>query len=338
MNLTLQIIKSSELTSNDEEKINNFLFSEIFLSNTIFMSPAWAHKNQKNYNIDSFFYLFLVDNEIVAMNLISLEYRGYMRFCRDSSGIRLLIKKILKIFTKYIIWKTPMLISKKIIPENRLLLLKKFEVAINSLEIKIKHSPVFFNTFCDSSSIWGTFLIDLRSGNYQEIYNSFTRSLRRSLRKKDGLSIKNLNFFNKDELNKYCDWASISQVNSDKNFLYTPTILLDQKNNFSRSGFIYEIFIVEDAKNNLLGSMAIYGDSNYVTEAEAITCKKENLGINIHDLIRNQIIIYCIDNKISYYDLAGFNPHKQISKKEQNIYFAKSKFRCGEILFNVVES
>ena len=87
----------------------------------------------------------------------------------------------------------------------------------------------------------------------------------------------------------------------------------------------------------ILGSLTIYGDSCYVTEAEANTSiEAKLLGVHVHDLLRDSIVKFCFENNIRFYDLAGFNPRRRSSNKELGIKFSKSKFNAQEYKYLIL--
>ena len=94
---------------------------------------------------------------------------------------------------------------------------------------------------------------------------------------------------------------------------------------------------MENKDNLILGSLTIYGDKYFVTEAEAnVSLDAKNLNIFVHDFLRDSIIKFCITHNIRFYDLAGFNPNYNLTNKERGIKLAKQKFNAEELKYDLL--
>ena len=332
----------AKLDNETESQLNKFLSENNSQFNTLFTSPIWIKKTLNSYDIDYKFVMFFKDYELIAVHLRFNEYRGYIRVSNYNFMTRILISPILKKIFSYTIWKNPIIFKQDLSKADRNHVNHNFESMINKIN-HVKFSPIdssrenkFNNNFV---SDWASYIFDFQGKSYSDIRSLYSRNLKRSLnsiKNNPNIHCKRLNFSAQNEVEKYVNWVKIAQKNTGKRFKYNVDNLIQENKYFNIQGFTYEIFI---ATNNteILGSLAIYGDANYVNEFEAnASLKAKKSKFMIHDLIRDNVVEFCLKKGILTYDLSGFNPSEDRSKIEEGIKFGKSKFHAEEFKYKIL--
>ncbi|MDC1387050.1 hypothetical protein N8384_06620 [Candidatus Thioglobus sp.] len=324
------------------DQVNIFLRENNYQINTLFTSPAWINKTLNSYDIDYKFVMFFKDYDLIAVHLRFNEYRGFIRISNYNFMTRILILPILKKLFSYTIWKNPIIFKQDLSQAERNYINHNFELIINKIN-HVKSSPIdssrknqFNNNFV---SDWATYIFDFEGKSYSDIRSLYSRNLNRSLnsiKNNPNIHCKRLNFSVQNDVEKYVNWVKIAQKNTGKRFKYNVDTLIQENKYFNLQGFTYEVFI---ATNNteILGSLAIYGDAHYVNEFEAnASLKAKKSKFMIHDLIRDSVVEFCLKKGILIYDLSGFNPSEDRSKKEEGIKFGKSKFHAEEFKYKIL--
>ena len=127
------------------------------------------------------------------------------------------------------------------------------------------------------------------------------------------------------------------RVTGKSNVIIKDDFLYDL-NFLNKRNYIYKIFIACDEKG-ILGSISIWGFANVISERGVYRSKfaKKN---NKHDqdILKDWILRFAINNKIIHFDLAGFNPNKSLSNKENNIKRFKEKFGGKKYIYQNINS
>ena len=339
-------ISFKEFDSLDDKtciQINTFLKENKFNYNTLFSSPIWINKAIQNYDVNFKIILFFNNDKLIGTHLRFCEYRGYIRISNYNKAIKPFFSYGFKFFFPYTIWKIPILLSKTISKEQVIEIHEAFETIIKK-EKHVKFSPLEIENYTKFEnkyiSYWATYLLNLKSKSYDEVFSKYSRSLKRSLKhinNQSEICCQRLDFSDWFKVKKYVDWVKVAQKMTGKKFKYDTKTLIQENESFNRQGFTYEIFIATSNDTDIHGSLAIYGDSNYINEFEANTSLEANkLNARIHDLIRDSVIKFCLKKGIQYYDFSGFNPNEDRSSKEEGIKFGKSKFNATEIKYPIV--
>ncbi len=340
MELSVEIFESNYLDPSKVICVDNFLKKNHFACNTLFASPVWAKKISRTYDIEYSWVIFYKDEDIVAAHLHFDEYRGFIRFANYHAVLQAIIKPIVMKFFSYKSWKTPLLLDNNLDQQDSLYIEKYLEGILEKLP-HVTFSPMNYihsNKLRSLSNDWSTYIFDFSDKTYNGVFSAYSRSLKRSLKGIDNsfdIECFRLDFNNAEEVNNFIKWVSIEQSSTGKMFIYDLKTLVADKKLFLGSGYIYEIFIAINSNKSILGSLTVYGDSNYITEAEAnASIESKNMKIFIHDFLRDKVVKFCFDENIQFYDLAGFNPKNARSDKEEGIKFAKSKFKANEIKYS----
>jgi len=323
--------------------LENFLKENNFELNTLFLSPSWIYKTINQYDVAFRLIFFFQDDNVIGVHLRFNEFRGHIRISNYNFVIRSFITPILKKFFSYTIWKYPLLLKNNLTNDALEYVNDCFELIIKNIE-HVTLSPINdkrINKFNHKYvSKWATYILDLRSKEYSDVLSSYSKSLKKSIRKyrnnKD-INCEKLNFCNKEEVDFFINWVKIAQKTTGKKIKHDTKALVKFRNELVENGFVYEIFIAKLKNKDILGSLVIYGDDNFVNEAEAnASIVAKEMKVMVHDLLRDDVVMHCLDCGIGFYDLSGFNPKESISNKEQGIRFGKSKFRGNEVQYPIL--
>jgi hypothetical protein len=330
-------IKLLDLDPITRAEINCFVKENKSFSNTIFMTPAWARRIYSIYGIESEWTIYLKNSEIIGCHLIFDEYSGSLLFLRTPRFIKISIHSLLKILFSYNIWKVPLLLLKNMSIEDENKIISDLNKRITNLK-NVKISPIVNRHREEINGLkipWATYIFDFKGKDYKDISSRYSRSLKRSL--KDSflnfdLEVQVLDFSNDVDVDNFCNWVISAQKLTGKSFIYDKKTLNLSNSIFQEDGYIYRIFILFDkGRGIILGSLTIYGDANCVTEAEANSSIEARIdGLHVHDILRDGVVRFCIENGIGQYDLAGFNPGENLTEKEVGIKFSKQKFNAPE--------
>ncbi|WP_435189540.1 hypothetical protein ACMAZA_01915 [Pseudothioglobus sp. nBUS_23] len=339
----ISFIEYDGLNKKNSLILEKFLSENDFELNTLLISPIWISKLITKYNISCQLIIFYEKDEVIAFHIRLNEFRGYIRVRNYPFLMRSLLTPILKLFFSYSMWRYSLITKQNISSENLQYINNCLEISINRIR-HVKFSPIYDtqNTNFDNKEIskWATYIVNLRSKTYFDINTLFSRSLKRSLKKirnNTSITCERLDFSDKKTVKNFVNWVQIIQKNTGKKIKYDAEILIQDQKDFSDKKFIYEIFLVKLNLDTILGSMVIYGDRNYVNEAELnISLDAKKMNIICQDLIRDEVIKFCIKNGVSFYDLSGFNPNKNRSKKEEGIRFGKAKFNANEFHYSIL--
>ena len=323
--------------------LENFLKENNFEVNTLFLSPAWINQISNLYNIAFKFIFFFQDDKIIAVHLRFNEFRGYIRISNYNFITRSLVTPIIKKFFSYTIWKYPLLLKNNLENDAFEYVNDCFESIIKNIE-HVTLSPIIdkrINKFNHKDvSKWATYILDLRFKKYSDVFSSYSRSLRSSVRKSrnnTNIECQKLDFSNKEEVQFFVNWVKVAQKTTGKKIKYDVENLVQFRNELVQNGFVYEVFIAKLSNKKILGSLVIYGDDNFVNEAELnASIVAREMKVMVHDLLRDEIVKYCIDFGIGFYDLSGFNPNANRSNKEEGIRFGKAKFNANEFQYPII--
>jgi hypothetical protein len=340
----ISFIEYDQLNKENSTIIEKFLSENNFELNTLLISPIWVSKLINQYDISCHLIIFYEKDEVIAFHVRHNEFRGYIRVRNYALLIRSFLTPILKLFFSYSMWRYSLIVKENVSNENLKYINNCLELSIDEIK-HIKFSPVYDNQNMrfDNKKIskWATYILDLRSKAYSDIYALFSRSLKRSLKKSrntPSIHCERLDFSDKKMVVNFVNWVEIVQKTTGKKLKHDADKLIKDKSDFSDKKFIYEIFLLKLNKESILGSMVIYGDSNYVNEAELnISIDAKKMNIISQDIIRDEVIKFCIKNGVSFYDFSGFNPNKNRSKKEEGIRFGKAKFNANEFHYSILD-
>lgn len=335
--ISVRNIKLADLDPSIKEDINHFLKINNSLSNNIYMSPAWARRIYSIYGVNSEWTIYLKNSEIIGCHLIFDEYRGSLLFLRKPRFIKIAIHSLLRNLFSYNTWKVPLLLLENISFEDENKIISDFDKRITKLK-NVKISPIanrHREEINGRKISWATYIFDFERKDYNDISSNYSRSLKRSL--KDSflnfdLEVQVLDFSNDVDVDNFCNWVISAQKLTGKSFIYDKKTLNLSNSIFQEDGYIYRIFILFDkGRGIILGSLTIYGDGNCVTEAEANSSIEAKIdGLHVHDILRDGVVRFCIENGNRRYDLAGFNPGENLTEKEVGIKFSKKKFKAPE--------
>ena len=338
----INVVEVTDLNSSNIIDIYIFLDRHKFDKNIVFISPVWIHRMKLYFYINFKYTLFYLNNELIAIHLMFISFKGYVRVSKCSPIFRFTLERILSITHKRQWWKLPVLI-KADSTNNTKINIEKILAKLLFKSDKITHSPVNDGCLweCFPSKQYGTFLYDFYKKTYKNVHSDYHRSLKRCLKNFNNnldLHCEKLNFNDTNMLDKYIKFVLAEQVNSNKKYPISRKILLRERHLFESEKNIFEIFILH-GKENILGSIRIYGTNNYVSESQAITSiLSVERKINAQYIIKDSVIKFCFKENIRYYDLSGFNPSERRSKKEEGIYRFKRQFGAKELIYSTVSS
>lgn len=339
MKIYTKTINRNNSLKDFEDKINLFLKENIQAYNSVFLSPVWAKKIYHTYRFEYQWTVFFLNKDIIAIHLTFEEYRGREKLSKIPIFLRKLLIPFIKFFFTFESWKSPLFVKKNLSREN-ILYIKNIFVEKLKLKKSVKFSPLLKEHSALLPSIqWATYRFNFENLSYFDVFSNYSRSLKRSLKKTSFNKLyvcRILDLDNLKEVKRYIDWVNIVQKTTNKAFIYNAESLMNEKKQFNKNDFVYEIFIMENKEKLFFGSLTLYGDKYFVTEAEAnVSLEAKNLKILVHDFLRDHIVKYCFDHNIKFYDLAGFNPNKKITNKESGIKFAKQKFNAEKLKYDL---
>ena len=332
------VVKRNDLTFRFEQSILSFLKKGNFPFNTIFISPAWAEKIYQTYGFEYQWMVFFLDGRISALHLSFTEYRGREKISYLPVFVQKILLPLAKSVAPYKSWKTPLLIDSALPHEENVRIVKSFVEEVRQFK-SVRFSPAPDNMYDNLLPFieWSTYRFDFVNNSYADIYSRYNRSLKRALKKISNnplYTCKRLDFSSRVEVQNFINWVNVEQKNTGKAFIYQADALMRDKVSFTRYDYIYEVFFLECKDKGFLGSLTLYGDKCFVTEAEAnASTVSKDLDIFAHDFLRDAVVRFCLDKGIRFYDLAGFNPNQNITRKEQGIKFAKKKFNAKEVSY-----
>jgi len=168
---------------------------------------------------------------------------------------------------------------------------------------------------------WGTYTINL-SKEKSEIYHNIAKhsgrkNIERSIKK--GVSIEEIT---EDSLYEYYKLKTLTRETSGQKTTDFE-LMLKRWKQFKPLGF--SGFIAKYEKIPIGGLLFTYYNDYIIEIGVARSVKDRIENLYSQDLIKWKIIEWGIENKMKYYDLAGFNPNP-ISKKEEGIIQFKKKW------------
>jgi len=168
---------------------------------------------------------------------------------------------------------------------------------------------------------WGTFLIDLHK-NKEDLYNSIEkRSGRKNIERsiERGVTVEEITEKNLVEYNELFNQYAKSAGKEETDFEHLSNWWHSLKP-LGYSGFLAR-------KDNVpVGGLLFSYFNRYIIEGGVARSEEDAKNmLYSQDLIKWKIIEWGIENKMDYYDLAGFNP-KPLSKKEEGIFRYKRKW------------
>lgn len=337
MNLEIHESLNKDLTT----KIENFLLQNNSTFNPLFSSPVWAKRLKELLNFDYEYLIVKESDEIIALHLIFKGYRGYAKINNLPVVLKGFAKQYAKLFYGYINWYNFIIFKDDLQDTKKEDSKKLIYETITQKNTKIQNSPIYSEDekFFDTTKVsnWGTYIIDLENKTYEEVYASFKRQAKRPIKnaKEQGIYVEKLKL---DNIEQYANWLIENQQETGKAYKVDVNIMKKEFNTFNKENYTYEIFVAYK-DNMILGSLGIWGYRNYVSEFGSYQSRyaKENK-LYAQDIIKDKIIQYAIENNIWFYDLAGFNPSPESSKKENAIRNFKEKFQGREFIYKTIES
>lgn len=324
-----------------EAKIENFLNSCSNLPfNPLFNTPLWA---KRLVDLIGFEYIFLIAHdancEIAALQLVFKGYRGYAKINKLPNIIRKPVRFFIKQFFGLTMWNAPACYRVDIKEDDKDFIDAMF---MNYLKGKIVSlSPVSDKNIWPKSLVeqkeWGTFILKMDT-SYEETYSLFRKSARRSVEstRKLGVVVKPLR--NKMEVENWINWLAVAQKYSGKSYKLSAELALSEMAIFNQNGYVYEIF-VGYLDDKILGSLGIWGYNGFITEFGSDTdiYAKQNK-LYVQDVIKDEIVKYAYQNRIKYFDLAGFNPSADASDKEKAIRQFKEKWGGEAFIYKIIST
>ncbi len=330
--------KYQSLDKNLIKEIEDFLIVGDSVLNPLFSSPMWAIRLKK---IIKFEYTYLIvrdSNKIIALKLIFDGYRGYQKIDKLHPFFIDITRNISKLIFGYKVWFNPVVFLKNETDHNKNLIkdilynqLSKYRSIYKSpvLEDDNKYFPRHKNF------LWGTYIIKTSFNTYEKIFLDFKRNAQRALKKTNNIKIKEID---NTSLNEYLNWLKDNQfITGKSNLINIETFRYDLEN-LNKENYIYKIFVAYEEKK-ILGSISIWGFNNFISERGVYRSYYSKInGYYEQDILKDWIIKFSLKNNISFFDLAGFNPNKNISKKENSIKKFKEKFGGKKYLYQNINS
>lgn len=309
-------------------EIEDFIISGQSLLNPLYSSPLWAIRIKKTIRFNYKFLILRENGDIKALQLVFQGYRGYQKIDKLPYLFRAPARLFVKFFYGYHSWFDSIVFMQNEAEANQLKIKKIIYGELSKFH-RIQSSPIWDNDIeffpSKKSSKWATFVIDVGNNSHDEIYSKFNRNAKRPIQDsiKKGFYIKELS---QDNTSEYTKWIIENQSEtgksnriSENNFIYDLKI-------FNKKNYIYKVFIVY-SEDTILGSLSIWGFGNYITEKGVYRSKQSKIsGYFEQDFLKDWIIKFSIQNHIYFYDLGGYNPNLNITKKEQGIKSFKKKF------------
>jgi hypothetical protein len=309
-------------------EIEDFLISANSLFNPLFSSPLWALRLKKMFKFNFIFYIVRNDENIQALLLVFSGYRGYQKIDKLPKIFKKLAIVLSKLFFGYHAWFNSIVFLKEESNENKKEIKKLIYLKLSKYR-RVFNSPIELNDYKffpeKKSFLWGTMIIDISNNSYNEIFSKFKRNAKRPIKESlsKGFHIRELSSIN---LVEYVQWLIENQSETGKSNRIDSDLFNYDLKIFDKKNYIYKVFIAY-SENRILGSISVWGFGGFVTEKGVYRSKlsKKN-GYFEQDLLKDWIVRFCIDNDIHSYDLAGYNPNKNLSKKEEGIKKFKEKF------------
>jgi len=331
----------SVLTNNLIIEIEEFLLRSVSKFNPLFSSPVWADRLRELIAFDYRYIIVRDDGEIIALHLVFHGYRGYARLLKFPLYLRYILRKLLFFLYGYQTWYNFIVFKGNLdllkLEQSKNLIYKNIE----SHGTRVANSPIFdgdityFNDGNMHVSKWGTYILNFYNKTYEEIHANYKRQARRPIKQaiSKGVYIRRLK---ETDLKEYANWLLLNQKETGKNYVVSEKMIKKDLSFMSRSGYIGEIFVAY-LDGVILGSLGIWGFGNFISEngVNISSYAKENK-IYAQDLIKDEVVKYCFNNDIKYYDLSGFNPSKNASSKEKSINFFKEKFSGVKLIYDLI--
>jgi len=295
---------------------------------TIYQTKEWG-KNLKHIGQNPLFLSFYENNKIVAQLLISENNR----FTKKG-----LVRNVLKkLATRKIIltWSYGPIIFDQKLNSSVYMTLEKF---LLSKKCKVSGSQHPLSTYDISylkhlkTKQWGTFLINLNKPK-KEIYEKIDKhSGRKNIERamKRGVIIEEITE------NNLQDYVNLFNISSES--MGREKITIENMTNWWRllTPLGYSGFLAKN-DNKVLSGMFFSYLGKFIIEGGIIRSdedKKNNL--YSQDLIKWKIIEWGIENKMNFYNLAGFNPNPT-SEKEKGIFRYKKKWGGEQISYWLIQ-
>lgn len=170
-----------------------------------------------------------------------------------------------------------------------------------------------------------TYIIDLRGKTEKDLWNTFERSVRKNCNKCErlGVTVKRL----VSPMEVEASYIPILRANRERMGFgmppaYPNAIMWEALRSHSA---LLEVFMAYQGVEPLAG-LGIIGRRGFINEmavAQSNHCFEEK--IPAHDLIKWEIIQWCLRRGVQQYDLTGVNPNPK-SEKEKGIHRYKKKF------------
>ena len=296
---------------------------------TIYQTKEWS-KNLKNIGQNPIFLSFYENNEIVAQLLVSETKRFTKKGLVGSVLKKLASRKIILTWSYGPIIFNPKLNSSVYMALEKFLLSKKCKIFGSQHPLSV-HDVSYLKHL--KTKQWGTFLINLNQPK-KEIYEKIDKhSGRKNIERamKRGVIIEEITE------NNLQDYVNIFNISSESMGREKTTIedMLKWWKLLTPLG--YSGFLAKKDDKVLSGMLFSYL-GKFIIEGGIIRSdedKKNNL--YSQDLIKWKIIEWGIDNKMNYYNLAGFNPNP-ISEKEKGILRYKKKWRGEQISYWLIQN
>lgn len=296
---------------------------------TIYQTKEWS-KNLKNIGQNPIFLLFYENNEIVAQLLASENKRFTKKGFVGNVLKKLSSRKIMLTWSYGPIIFNQKLNSSVYTALEKFLLSKKYKISGSQHPLSA-HDVSYLKHL--KTKQWGTFLINLNKSK-KEIYEKIDKhSGRKNIERamKRGVIIEEIT---ENNLQDYVNLFNITSESMDREKT-TIEYTINWWKFLSPLG--YSGFLAKKDDKVLSGMFFSYL-GKFIIEGGIIRSdedKKNNL--YSQDLIKWKIIEWGIDNKMNFYNLAGFNPNPT-SEKEKGILRYKKKWGGEQIPYWLIQS
>jgi hypothetical protein len=168
---------------------------------------------------------------------------------------------------------------------------------------------------------WSTFLIDLSLSKFEIYQNIDKHSGRKNIERSEKRGVK-IEEINENNLIDYVNLVNDERKLEKREFLDYDYMLKSWR---ACKKYGYSGFIARKDEIPIGGLLFSYVNGHIIEGgvARSLIDKKDNL--YSQDLIKWNIIKWGIENKMKFYNLAGFNPHPELNK-EKGIFRYKKKW------------
>ena len=329
------------LTDSQIKEIENFLLTNKSQFNPLFSTPLWAMRLKRIIGFEYEFLAVKKENKILALHTIFEGYRGFVKIKKLPIGIKGIVKFYARFFYGYVSWDNFIVFNNEITTPDKDDAKRIIYHHLAQKEKKCLASPIYDGDeiFFKNKKVakYGTYLLEFEGKTYEEIYNMFRRSARRSIEKTLEQDVYVKRLIEEKEVLQWIEWLREAQRETGKSYRIDTSEVFQEFECFKKESYHYEIFVAYQG-NEILGSMGIWGFGDFITEFGVNQSKvAKERKLYVQDVIKNEIVKYCFDRGIKFFDLAGFNPGENLTEKEKSIKQFKEKFRGTEILYSMIK-